>query len=83
MFNLTPKDFKDAANNIHKSKWSDEELLQMIRVLQVLTAYFLARKEPIIHFALQMDLNSYENYAHHRGWRCDDGEWKIKTPVVP
>ncbi len=86
MFSLNIQDFKDAANHIHNSKWSDDELLQMIRVLQVLTAYFLARKEPIIHYALQMELTTYEIYAHNRGWTRDDNHnWKIvrKTPVVP
>lgn len=78
MFNLNISHFRDAAKNTNKFEWTDEELLLQIQVLQAICIYFLVRKEKIIHFALQLELNTLEGFAHARKWHYEDGQWRIR-----
>jgi hypothetical protein len=70
--------FKRAAHNNNKSVYSDEELLEQIETLQCLVAYFQARREMIISFALILEQRNYENMAHARRWECKNEKWQIR-----
>lgn len=76
---LNRNNFVAAANNTDQIAYSDEELLNQIQVLQCLCVYFLARKERLIHFALQLELNTLEGFASARKWHCDgEYNWRIR-----
>lgn len=72
--------FRQAAlDSRDKTVWTDNELLQQIEVLQCLVAYFNARKERLVGFALMMELHSLESMALARGWEFQaDDTWKVK-----
>lgn len=75
---LTSDNFYNVAQKASKIAWTDEELLEAIQVHQCLVAYFRARSEPIITFALRMDLESLENFARARKWECSKDTWEIR-----
>lgn len=76
---MTPNDFRIVAEVLgNKCIWSDEELLQSLNVHYCLLAYFRGRKEPIIAFAIQMELNTLESYANARKWKDNYGTWQIR-----
>jgi len=76
---MTPNDFCTVVKNLGKTAWTDEELLQAIKVHQCLLAYFRERGEGMISFIIRMELNTFESYAKSRGWKCsDDTTWQIR-----
>jgi len=79
---MTPNDFREVAKDLGtKIAWTDEELFKALKVHYCLLAYFRARGENMISFALQMELNTLESFAYARKWpRSDDGKnaWTIR-----
>jgi len=79
---MTPHDFRTVAHDMWtKIAWTDEELLQALKVHYCLLAYFCERGEGMISFALQMELSALEGYANARKWKCsNDGTntWQIR-----
>ena len=78
--NMNINNFINVAKNRNDGRvaWTDEELLETIQVLQCLVAYFSTRKEPLIAYALRLELMSMEGFATARNWLCNGDTWQIR-----